>query len=248
MSQTKFNLENAILTARESINSQLAKYAEQKTHTVTSGETLSGIAGKYYQDTNLWPLIAAANNYKTLDQIHNLQIGKQLIIPPKRNLNSLEKNIQSGYQKQFQSTKDKITFRSDSQQAKSLMFHKKMLSNSLLRDQQAKELGLVSLKGVPGIVLKYPQAPYVHPKLAAILSEATSLPFLNQIRITEAFPATVMHMSSTHFNGQAVDLTIPDPRYAPILTKWFKQKGLRALNEYSSGSKYKTAGHIHISL
>lgn len=48
-----------------------------KTHTVVSGETLSKIAQKYYNNASLYPKIKEANNLKS----DNLTVGQQLVIP-----------------------------------------------------------------------------------------------------------------------------------------------------------------------
>lgn len=49
-----------------------------KTHTVKAGETLSGLAVKYYQNANLWTKIATANNIKDPAKI---KVGQVLRIP-----------------------------------------------------------------------------------------------------------------------------------------------------------------------
>jgi nucleoid-associated protein YgaU len=52
------------------------------THTVKAGDTLSGIAKKYYGDATLWKKIAAANKDKVKDT-DKIIIGSVLSIPPK---------------------------------------------------------------------------------------------------------------------------------------------------------------------
>ena len=48
-------------------------------HVVKPGESLSQIAGIYYDDIQAWPTIALANNIKNPDLI---QPGQRLAIPP----------------------------------------------------------------------------------------------------------------------------------------------------------------------
>lgn len=53
---------------------------EPRTHTVVSGDTLSGIARQYYGNGNRWPEILTANRAKLPDD-RSLTIGMKLVIP-----------------------------------------------------------------------------------------------------------------------------------------------------------------------
>lgn len=53
---------------------------ERVTHTVAEGETLSGIARRYYRDSQRWPEIFEANRDLLKDE-RSLRIGMQLHIP-----------------------------------------------------------------------------------------------------------------------------------------------------------------------
>ncbi len=65
--------------SRESkeVNRQTANYT--KVHVVLAGETLSGIAGRLYQDPAMWRPIAIANE---IDNPRELTTGQSLDIPP----------------------------------------------------------------------------------------------------------------------------------------------------------------------
>ncbi len=47
-------------------------------HVIAAGETLAGLAGRYYGDVDRWPLIAEANG---IDDPRDLQVGSRLTIP-----------------------------------------------------------------------------------------------------------------------------------------------------------------------
>jgi hypothetical protein len=59
------------------VNRQTANYS--KFHVVTQGETLSGIAGRFYEDPEMWRPIAIANE---INNPRNLAAGLSLAIPP----------------------------------------------------------------------------------------------------------------------------------------------------------------------
>lgn len=96
--------------ARLKVQQLLAKFAE-RSHIVQSGDTLSEMAGTYYGDWQLWPLIWSANGRPSPE---NLPIGTTMSIPPKRALNSEEKkalkedaqrwqgNVEGGRSKEYQ--------------------------------------------------------------------------------------------------------------------------------------------------
>jgi nucleoid-associated protein YgaU len=56
---------------------------EDKIHTVSESDNLTFISNKYYKQSNLWHIIAEKNN---LDDIFNLVIGSNLVIPNKKKL------------------------------------------------------------------------------------------------------------------------------------------------------------------
>lgn len=56
--------------------------ASETTHTVVKGDTLAGIARKYYGSATAWPKIAEANK-ETLPDPTKLKLGMVLKIPPK---------------------------------------------------------------------------------------------------------------------------------------------------------------------
>lgn len=49
-------------------------------YTVKAGDTISGIAHRFYSDWRLWRLIADRNS---LIDVRELEIGKTLLVPPK---------------------------------------------------------------------------------------------------------------------------------------------------------------------
>lgn len=57
-----------------------AAAGKERTYVVQSGDTLAGIAVKFYGDSSLDDLIAEANN---IDDPQSLRPGDELIIPPK---------------------------------------------------------------------------------------------------------------------------------------------------------------------
>jgi LysM repeat protein len=52
-----------------------------KTHVVKKGDTLGGLASKYYGDSSKWPLIQAANKDKLKGSV-DLKLDMKLVIPP----------------------------------------------------------------------------------------------------------------------------------------------------------------------
>lgn len=52
--------------------------ANMRVHTLVAGETLTGLAVKYYGTVSLWTLIADRNN---VVDVRDLEPGAQLIIP-----------------------------------------------------------------------------------------------------------------------------------------------------------------------
>lgn len=72
-SETPKETEAVESTAKESNDTT-------KTHTLKKGETLWGLAVKYYNDGSKYTKIATANNI-TAEQFNKLPIGKKLIIP-----------------------------------------------------------------------------------------------------------------------------------------------------------------------
>lgn len=52
--------------------------ASLRVHVFTAGDTISGIADKYYDDWRLWPVIAKRND---LADVRRIEPGTQLIIP-----------------------------------------------------------------------------------------------------------------------------------------------------------------------
>jgi len=54
--------------------------AEPRTHVVQPGETLYGIAEKYYSDSTQWKKIRDANKTR-IDPIGNVRAGQILVIP-----------------------------------------------------------------------------------------------------------------------------------------------------------------------
>jgi len=66
-------------SSRESkeVNRQTANYT--KVHVVSEGETLSGIAGRLYENPSMWRPIAIANE---IDNPRKLTTGQSLTIPP----------------------------------------------------------------------------------------------------------------------------------------------------------------------
>jgi LysM repeat protein len=253
----------------------LKKLAE--VYKVVSGDTLSSIAKKKYQDANLWPLIALQNGLTTPQSIHIIQIGQSLTIPPKRPLAVKEKDLAQQYSAAYgygasQPGKDVQTQSVDHPQNESgstptsqgvtptmdLKHNLRMLENPVLKASEVKRLGLVDLSQLPEISIGDPRTFHAHPTLARILQEASKLPYMGgKVRVTEAFPATQQHQADTHYTGQAVDLTIGDAvdltldekiKYAQHLTDWFKNKGLHALNEYVTDTTFKHGDNIHVSL
>lgn len=239
------NIQHSIKLARHRV--------AQALETIDAGETLSGLAQRHYGDQSLWPLIAVHNNLTTPHSIHYLKQGNELKIPPKRALNSREKRLYQDYMNEFYPKKNKPQSRpqntkKDTSNIQSLKYHQKLRTNPLLKEEAAKQLGLTDISKVSGFILKYPECNFLHPKLASILFELSKTSLTKYIRITEAFPATVNHMSRTHFNGQAADFTISDPQQADEISKFLKDKGLKVLNEYENRFSHSTAGHIHTSL
>jgi len=62
---------------RREVKRQTANFS--KAHTVVQGETLSAIAGRFYQDPRQWRPIAIEN---ALDDPRALAVGQTLLIPP----------------------------------------------------------------------------------------------------------------------------------------------------------------------
>ena len=56
---------------------------EDRNHVVTEGDTLQSISHRYYQSSLAWFLIADKNQ---LDDIFNLEVGSNLVIPNIRKL------------------------------------------------------------------------------------------------------------------------------------------------------------------
>lgn len=69
-------------TAPQAEASQPAAAGGEVMHTVAKGETLAGIARKYYGNASQWPKIAEANK-DTLPDPTKLKLGQVLKIPPK---------------------------------------------------------------------------------------------------------------------------------------------------------------------
>lgn len=59
------------------VNRQTADFS--KVHTVSFGETLSGIAARYYEDATNWRPIAIANG---IDDPRSIEAGQNLLVPP----------------------------------------------------------------------------------------------------------------------------------------------------------------------
>lgn len=241
-------IKQSIKSAKNSISKALICLA--KSETIDSGETLSGLAQKHYGDQSLWPLIAIENQMLTPQQAHLIPLGKQIKIPTKRPLNNREQNLLDQYKEKYHSSNKKQDFnfkQQTSPNSQNLDYHQKLRKNILLKEQKANELGLVDISN-SGFILKYPDCNYLDPKLVSILTQLSKSHLTDYIRITEAFPAISKHTSRTHFNGQAADFTISDPKYSDQIVKFLKSKGFKALNEYRISTRFTQGGHIHISL
>lgn len=104
-----------------------------------------------------------------------------------------------------------------------------------------EEYGMVDLSGT--IPIK--NYKHGHPAFIVLLRRLKESGF-PLWRITEAFPPTVAHRSTFHYDGRAIDITLTDPNYSEEVVKFINQTpGFRALDEYKNyyGG---TAGHIHI--
>ncbi|MDP1706643.1 MAG: pilin [bacterium] len=72
--------------------------------------------------------------------------------------------------------------------------------------------------------------------------------------VTEAYPPTVMHQSSCHFDGTCADIAISGDNCQNVLQAkaLAEQSGLRVTNEYTEcdgvQTRYGTGGHLHVSL
>ncbi len=71
-----FNEYKDAVTQVKELNLQTADFS--KVHTATFGETLSGLAGDYYENALLWRPIALANN---MADPRTLTPGQQLLVP-----------------------------------------------------------------------------------------------------------------------------------------------------------------------
>ena len=72
---------NADIQARHEAEMEAAKAKQVKKHTVVSGDTLSGIAKKYYDDAGKYMKIYEANKDLIGDDPSLIQPGMELIIP-----------------------------------------------------------------------------------------------------------------------------------------------------------------------
>lgn len=70
----------ALFVATPPVDLKTPAAPEPRTHTVVSGDTLSGIARQYLGNGNRWPEILAANRAKLPDD-RSLTIGMKLVIP-----------------------------------------------------------------------------------------------------------------------------------------------------------------------
>jgi LysM repeat protein len=194
-----------------------------KKYTVRPGDTLSFIAQDFYGNTALWPIIAEANNIKTEQEIRSLEIGRVLDIPTERELSPEEKSRRIANPKPaFFNPQDKQKI-----------------------EEFTKQQKLEDLSKKSSIVLKHSNSKHCDERISKALDSLSSK-MGKPIRVTEAFPPTSMHQSRSHYDGRAVDITLPDPRYADQVCQFLRQQGLKALNEYKVDTKYKTGGHIHI--
>jgi LysM repeat protein len=207
--------------------------SQEQSYKIVAGDTLSEIADKFYGSADLWPIIATANKISP-QETYRLQIGREIVIPIKRNLSGNE-------------VKTNKRFYPD------LSTHKSLLKNPSQMESYVKDLELVDLSKIQGITIKSGVGQFAHPKIQEVLKDLISKNI--PVRITEAFPSTTeMHSSSTHRNGGAVDFTIGPPgnpnaaRVAPQVVQYLKSKGFRVKNEYAEDSEYKTGEHIHLSV
>jgi LysM repeat protein len=218
--------------AVEEAKTQQPQSNSEQSYKIVAGDTLSEIAEKFYGSSDLWPIIATANNI-TPQETYRLQIGREIVIPTKRNLNGDE-------------IKTNKRFYPD------MSTHKSLLKNPSQMESYVKDLELVDLSKIQGIVIKPGVGQYAHPRIQEVIKDLINKNI--PVRITEAFPSTGTHTSSTHRNGGAVDFTIgprdnPNaPRVAPQVVQYLKSKGFKALNEYATDTKHKTGKHIHLSV
>jgi LysM repeat protein len=206
--------------------------SKEQFYKIVAGDTLSEIAEKFYGSSDLWPIIATANNISP-QETYRLQIGRELVIPIKRSLSGDEVNTNKRFYPDLNT-------------------HKSLLQNPSQIESYVKDLELTDLSKVQGISIKSGVGQYAHPKIEEALKDLISKNI--PVRITEAFPSTGMHSSATHRNGGAVDFTIGPPgnpnaaKVAPQVVQYLKSKGFKVINEYAVDTKYKTGEHIHLSV
>ena len=110
--------------------------------------------------------------------------------------------------------------------------------------EQVEQLGLVSLEGTATIK----NNPYAHPKLKQLLEQLNSAK-ASINRVTEAFPPTSSHQSTTHANGRAMDFTLNNPDQAQAVVNYInKIPGFKAVNEYANQTGLSTGSHIHVQM
>jgi len=228
--------------------SQKLNELEDQIYTVQSGDSLSALAKKFYGDINLWPVLVSANKISNPDLI---QVGQKLNIPSKRSLSPEEGIYLQEYKQKKKEVKPdthkhEVSLDSKTKPHQDHQYHQQMIKNPLLREAEIERLGLVDLSEIPGVIAKHSYSKHAHPRFVDAMQEALKLPYIERLRVTEAFPATVKHKTRAHYNGQAIDLTISNPKYADQLCDFFKKRGFSCLNEYKYDTEYKTGGHIHL--